>query len=238
MIMPKTMNILITGHTSGLGLAIAKYYLNNNATVFGLSRSFSELKHPSLSERKIDLSCHQEITPTLDSLGIERKNINLVILNAAELGEISPLSETTLHNLQKTLDLNVWSNKFILDWLVQKNKNPEQIVLISSGASQNAHFGWSAYSISKACINTIAKLYAYEFPASHLSAVAPGLIDTRMQQTLRQEDSARFPSLERLHEAYEKDNLPSPFETAQNLIKKLPLIKTFPSGEYIDLRDL
>ena len=115
MIMPKTVNILITGHTSGLGLSIAKYYLNNNATVFGLSRSFSELKHPRLSERKIDLSCHQEIAPTLDSLGIERKNINLVILNAAELGEISPLSETTLHNLQKTLDLNVWSNKFILD---------------------------------------------------------------------------------------------------------------------------
>ena len=50
------MNILITGHTSGLGLAIAEYYLDNNATVFGLSRSFSESKHPRLSERKVDLS--------------------------------------------------------------------------------------------------------------------------------------------------------------------------------------
>ena len=232
------MNILITGHTSGLGLAIAEYYLDNNATVFGLSRSFSESKHPRLSERKVDLSSLIGEVPALDSLGLERQNLNLAILNAAELGEIKPLSETKLHSLQKTLDLNVWSNKFILDWLIGKNKHPEQIIMISSGAALNAHFGWSAYSISKACLNTIAKLYAYEFPNSHISAVAPGLIDTRMQQVLRLEDSMRFPSLRRLHEAYETDALPSPFETAKNLVQHLPQIKTFPSGDYIDLRDL
>ena len=176
------MNILITGHTSGLGLAIAEYYLDNNATVFGLSRSFSESKHPRLSERKVDLSSSEGVAPALASLGLEGQNINLAILNAAELGEIKPLSETKLHSLQKTMDLNVWSNKFILDWLIGKNKHPEQIIMISSGAALNAHFGWSAYSISKACLNTIAKLYAYEFPDSHISAVAPGLIDTRMQK--------------------------------------------------------
>ena len=70
------MNILITGHTSGLGLAIAEYYLDNNATVFGLSRSFSESKHPRLSERKVDLSSPKGVVPALDSLGLERQNLN------------------------------------------------------------------------------------------------------------------------------------------------------------------
>ena len=75
------MNILITGHTSGLGLAIAEYYLDNNATVFGLSRSFSESKHPKLSERKVDLSFPDGIAPALDCLGLERQNINLSLIH-------------------------------------------------------------------------------------------------------------------------------------------------------------
>jgi len=235
--LPTNINVLITGHTAGLGFAIASHYLDDNARVFGLSRSFSKKKHPKLSEVKLDLSCHSDINPALESFKLSEKQLDLVFLNAGELGEIKPLSESNLDDLQKTMDINVWSNKYILDWLIQKCQKPKQIILISSGASVNANYGWGAYSISKACLNTMAKLYSHEFPNSHISAVAPGLVDTKMQKSLREKNSTKFPSLKKMHSAYEKNQLQSSQSTAKILIGKLDEIFQLNSGSYVDLRN-
>ena len=215
------LNVFITGHTSGLGLAIANHYLDHNATVFGLSRNFSENRHPQLREEKVDLSDHQDIEPALETLKLKNKPLEVLFLNAAELGPISPLNKLKLDVLKKTMDTNVWSNKLILDWFLKLNLVPKQIVLISSGASINANYGWGAYAISKSCLNMIAKLYAHEFPDSHISAVAPGLIDTKMQGLIRKNDQAEFPSLKRMFRAYEDNLLSTPEKTATMLIKRL-----------------
>ncbi|MEC9247498.1 MAG: SDR family NAD(P)-dependent oxidoreductase [Pseudomonadota bacterium] len=230
------LNVFITGHTSGLGLAIAKHYLDHNATVFGLSRNFSERKHPRLHEEKLDLSDNQDIEPALEALKLKNKSLEVLFLNAAELGPISPLKKLKLDVLKKTMDTNVWSNKMILDWFLKFNHVPKQIVLISSGASKNANYGWGAYAISKSCLNMIAKLYAHEFPDSHISAVAPGLIDTKMQALIRKNDGAEFPSLKKMFKAYEDNLLPTPEKVATTLIKRLKEISQLDSGSYIDLR--
>ena len=57
------MNIFITGHTSGLGKAIAIHAINNNLSVFGLSRS--ELRNKNIIQQKCNFEMLGEIPVAL-----------------------------------------------------------------------------------------------------------------------------------------------------------------------------
>ena len=76
------------------------------------------------------------------------------------------------------MKINVWSNKVICDWLLKSIPEIYQIVFMSSGAAVNGNRGWGSYSLSKATLNMLAKLYAAEAKQTHFSALAPGLVDT------------------------------------------------------------
>ena len=232
------ISVLITGHTSGLGLSLLNEYLNNNATVFGLSRSLLELINPQFTEVRIDLSHHSKIPSALEALEIKGCNLDVVFLNAAELGEITALNKLTLAALKRTMDINAWANKIIIDWFLRANIQPRQIVMISSGASINGNYGWGAYALSKSSLNMLAQLYAHEFQRCHISAVTPGLIDTQMQKSLREKDPTEFPSLVRMQKAYKEKQLPDAKITAKKLIAQLDKIARFPSGSYVDLRNI
>ena len=47
--------------------------------------------------------------------------------------------------------------------------------------------GWNGYALSKAALNMMMKLYAAERPGTDFSALAPGLVDTAMQEAMRQQ---------------------------------------------------
>ena len=136
--------------------------------------------------------------------------------------------------------VNVWSNKLILDWLIRRQLPVDQIVAISSGAAVNMSYGWGAYSLSKAALNHLIRLYAHEMPATHLVALAPGLVDTAMQDYLcGAVDSIAFPSVQRLKAARGSADMPDPRSTAERILGLLGGLKTTqPSGAFIDIRQL
>jgi NAD(P)-dependent dehydrogenase (short-subunit alcohol dehydrogenase family) len=111
--------------------------------------------------------------------------------------------------------------------------------MISSGASVLGNRGWSGYSLSKAALNMLARLYSHEFPGTHISALAPGIIDTSMMEHLCKEaDATRFPALQRLREARGTPAMPTPETAARQVIEVLPLLRERPSGAFIDIREL
>lgn len=57
--------------------------------------------------------------------------------------------------------------------------------MISSGAATNAYSGWSAYSASKAAINSLAQSLAVEETEITSLAIRPGVVDTEMQNDIR-----------------------------------------------------
>ena len=85
----------------------------------------------------------------------------------------------------------------------------DQVIAISSGASQSGSRGWNGYSLSKAALNMLVKLYAGERPETHFTSLAPGLIDTAMQDYLTNlpEDS-RYAPLEVLKAAKGTPKMP------------------------------
>ena len=63
----------------------------------------------------------------------------------------------------------------------------------------NGSKGWGAYSLSKAGLNMLLKVYAKEMPETHFTALAPGIIDTPMvQHIIKNVNDEIYPSVSTL----------------------------------------
>jgi len=228
--------VLITGVSSGLGHALAEEYLARGNEVYGLSRRGAGISHEHFHERKADLGDIEHIPDVLDAL-LGDARIDLAVLNAGILGEFKPMPETSVTELRRGMDINLWSNKVILDWFTKRGA-PAQVVLISSGAAVTGHKGWGMYALSKAALNMLAQLYAHDLPDTHVSAFAPGLVHTAMQDHIYEKvDEDRFPSVKRLKAARGTPDMPEPAEAARRIadaFARLP--ERIESGGFTDIR--
>jgi len=234
------MNVLITGNSSGLGLGLTKKLLAQDAIVWGLSRSGCPIHDDeALRDRKVDLGNLGQIEHELERLLSDCLRLDLVVLNAGILGRIRPISETDVHDIEHLMRINVWANKMILDWLIERALPVAQVVAISSGAAVNMNYGWGGYSLAKAALNNLVQLYAHEMPDTHLTALAPGLVDTGMQDYLCDEvDAGDFPSVKKLQDARGTERMPDADGAAGMLLELLETLREGESGQFVDVRDL
>ncbi|MEN8168016.1 MAG: SDR family NAD(P)-dependent oxidoreductase [Pseudomonadota bacterium] len=227
----------ITGTSSGLGHGLAQYLNDQGWAAYGCSRRGCDL--PGMHDRICDLTDYDSIPTALSGLLADAASLDLVVLNAGILGEIKDLTQTSLEDLKQVMEVNVWANKAVMDWLFEWGRPIDQIVMISSGAAVLGNKGWGGYALSKAALNMLAKLYAHEFAQTHISAVAPGIIDTTMMDYLCDEaDAGAFPALGRLQLARGSEAMPGPLDAAERLVSILPRLKDWPSGSFVDIREI
>ena len=234
--------ILITGVSSGIGHALADLYLNRGDLVCGISRRTPAdlCQREGFRFESLDLREFEGFGSVLDRLldGLDR--LDLVILNAGILGHFGDLCDTSIADLKNTLDINLWANKVLLDELLGAGLPVGQVVAISSGASVNGHRGWSGYSVSKAALNMLIKLYSAEQSDTHFTSLAPGVIDTEIQDELHDRPlDERYPSLEALRSKRGTPEMPTAEVAAPAIaacIDQLPELVS--SGDYADIRQL
>lgn len=232
--------ILITGTSSGLGHALAAEYLRQGARVWGLSRRApSDLQtHSGYTHLTCDLADPNQISAVVSQLPEGISVLDMIILNAAVLPEINDLKDTRMDEIRRVMDINVWANKWLIDLITERIKVVHQVVAISSGASVSGSRGWNAYSISKAALNMMISLYAKEMSDIHFSSIAPGVVDTAMQETIASlPDDPRFNTQKRLREMRAAREMFRPEEAARLLIKVMEIARDEPSGSYQDVRD-
>ena len=166
-------NILITGTSSGLGNGLANYYLENGFNVIGISRRTPEefLKSKNYTHYNTDLSELKESKNLINDVFKNHSNFELIILNSGALGDIDRMENLDINDSLKLMDINLWSNKILIDSILENNISCKQIIGISSGASVNGSAGWGPYSISKAALNMLIKTYAVENPQIHFAAL-------------------------------------------------------------------
>ncbi|MFT5837237.1 MAG: benzil reductase ((S)-benzoin forming) [Candidatus Azotimanducaceae bacterium] len=234
------MQVCITGVSSGLGHGLAKVYLEQGAAVYGCSRREpADLVEQGLHFTPVDLADAASGSAQFAELVKSVAHFDLVILNAGKLGEIRDMQATPLADLRETMEINVWSNKWLLDSLFTKQRRIGQVVAISSGASQFGSRGWNGYSVSKAALNMLIKLYAGERCETHFTSLAPGLVDTAMQDYLTNLPvDPRYEPLEILKAAKGTDQMPDGEDAARKLVKTFPSLLKIESGSYADIRKL
>ncbi len=235
------MQILITGISRGLGSGLAAYYLDKGHTVYGISRNRNpELEnHRSFYYLSLDLGNFKAMERVLPEFLNKVGKLNLAVLNAGILGEIKDMRDTSLEEITSVMDINVWSNKILIDLMYANLKYVSQIVAVSSGAAVFGNRGWNAYSISKAALNMLIKLYAREHEETHFSSIAPGLIDSAMQDYIFSlADDPRFPSLKRLQDEKRSGKMPSSAEAARTLASCVIKAHSEESGSFLDVREM
>lgn len=232
--------VLITGVSSGLGHGLAEVFLGRGATVYGCSRREpQDLIDKGMHFASIDLGDSVSGVSALKEWIAPVRGLDLVILNAGKLGEIRDMKDAPLDDLRETMEVNVWSNKWVLDVLFESVSTVKQVVAISSGASLSGSRGWNGYSISKAALNMLIKLYAGERTETHFTSLAPGLIDSAMQDYLTNLPADdRFAPLEILKAAKGTERMPDGKTCAKKLVDAFPRLLDLPSGDYADIRKL
>lgn len=223
------MGVLITGVSSGLGKALIEEYQKNGYGVYGLDRTYIDL-----------ITLYRHIYEQgIDNLLKGRDKLDLIILNAGILGEIKTFTKFNMEELQQIMNVNVFSNKLILDILFERGVKVKQVVSISSGASEKTYKGWGGYSISKSAMRMMMSVYSKDVPDTHFTSLAPGLVQTKMQDYLCEKVSLdEFPETSKFIESQENGTTRNPYDVAEDIIKIVPKLLDMESGGYVDLRNV
>jgi NAD(P)-dependent dehydrogenase (short-subunit alcohol dehydrogenase family) len=228
-------NILITGVSSGLGEALAREYLEKGDTIYAIGKTLPHQldRNPHFFFFPYDLSETFLIQSTLKEF-LQNRSFDIVILNAGILGDIQPLCQTDLADVKNVMEINVWANKELIDTL-HAYAQVKQVIGISSGAAVNGSKGWGAYSLSKAGLNMLLKVYAKEIPEIHFAALAPGVIHTPMvRHIIENVNDEIYPSAKRLKEG----DIRSPQKAAKLLVDTFPKLLKYESGSFLDIRTM
>lgn len=234
---------LITGASSGIGLGLASALLDAGQQVLALQRrsSSSLLGRPGYREVLQDLSDFDAVGDSVARLLAGTDQLQRVILNAGIAAPLRDMSETSIAELKHLMDVNTWANKAVLDGVFSVGLPLGSVVGISSGAAAVGKRGWNGYALSKAAFAMLLQLYAAERPNTHFCSLAPGLVDTAMQEDLCGVDTAtqdKFPSVKKLMAARGTEAMPTPEGVAKRLLAACEAALSKPSGSFLDLRTL
>ncbi len=240
--------VLITGVSSGIGHALAEYYLAAGATVYGLSRRQPPelLAHPRFRFCPVDLAVPLTAQATLRRFLLETQGLTAldhVFLNAGRFSQqIARLSDVPLADIQQLMDINVWANKTVLDVLLHGGVAIGNCIFSASIAGVRARAGNSGYALSKATLNMLAKLYALEHPQVFFAAIGLCSVDTPLsQQVLALPLEGDFPAVAALRQrSDEAGYLASPQQRAHQLDALLQgrLQQLLASGDFVEIRSL
>jgi len=125
-------------------------------------------------------------------------------------------------------------------WALLCRAERSRITTISSGASLRALESWSAYCVAKAGLDMLAKSIAVEGQTSGISAIsiAPGIVDTSMQLTIRSTPDERFPMRQTFQDYFDDGSLSSPRDVAVNLAPLILGHGMEQSGQRFDIREI
>lgn len=223
---------ILTGHSRGLGAAIANQLLQAGHGVMGLSRK----AHPTLKARypdqlieyNIDLSQSEPLVRLLESQDFEDylsdASAAVLINNAGVLSPIGMNGHLSNTAIFDAVSINVaaaiaLSNQFIALTTAIPDR---RIIQISSGAARSPYAGWSIYCATKAALDHYTRCLAVEAHKG-LKAVslAPGVIDTDMQAQVRATSLSSFPMRPRFDQLKQDNALAAPDAVAEKLLRFL-----------------
>lgn len=234
-------NVFITGVSSGIGLGLAREYLAQGVQVHGLSRREPKelIGYANFKFESVDLLKLESVPAIVKALLGDLERVDLVILNAGILGRVADMGEISAAEFQEVLNVNLVANKVVIDAIFETGLPVSQVVAISSGAATTPNRGWNAYAISKAALNMMVGLYAAERPETHFCALAPGIVDTPMQDQISDVPrDERFASLDMLRTAKGSPMMPKPDVAAARLMDGIAKATKYSSGSFLDIHSL
>lgn len=244
--MRTVVKAILTGHSQGLGAAMAMNLLHRGIPVLGIARGFSDViagHFPQLcTQAQISLDDLAALTNWLATSVLkdflDGGSEILLINNAGIVQPVGALQDQDPLEVARAISLNVAAPLMLAAAVVQATPGKQRRILhISSGAARSAYPGWSVYCATKAALDHHARAAMLDaVPGLLVCSLAPGVIDTAMQAQIRATPEERFPRRERFLEMHKQGELVSPQDCAHRLVDYL-LAAKFGREPVDDLRN-
>jgi benzil reductase ((S)-benzoin forming) len=223
---------ILTGHTKGLGAAIAADLLARGIGVLGLARGTSNAlatRFPALFEQvELDLADSAALAAWLAGGALQASlagcDMVLLINNAGTVQPVGSLAIQDHAAIARAVALNVAAPLMLASAVAAARalKTECRILHISSGAGRSAYPGWSVYCATKAALDQHARAVALDHDVNlRICSLAPGVIDTGMQAEIRASSLEQFPLRAKFDELKRAGELADPAQCAQRLVSYL-----------------
>lgn len=205
---------LVTGASRGIGLAIARAYLQEGAAVALCARDAATLAAAAESLRSLedearvlarpcDVTRPEEVQGLIAAVEAAFGRLDVLVNNAAVLGPRVPIAEYPLEAWREVLEVNV-TGVFLVTRAalpLMRRTGGGSIINLSSGVGRRGRARWGAYAVSKGAIEIFTQILAEELAPEgiRVNAVNPGPTRTRMRaQAYPEEDPLSLPAPEEI----------------------------------------
>jgi 3-oxoacyl-[acyl-carrier protein] reductase len=188
---------LITGASQGLGLAIAKAYVREGASVMICARDVRQLESsakllntlkPSNSQQIAfqccDISDEQSVDNLVECTLSDFPNLEILVNNAGIYGPFGNIEEVDWKEWKKALAINLFGPIYLCHKMMPhfRKKRYGKIINVSGGGATTPLPGISSYATAKAGLVRFCETLALEAKKDNIdvNAIAPGALATRM----------------------------------------------------------
>lgn len=233
---------ILTGATRGLGAALAWGLVRQDNHLITIARNL----HPALARHAVSQGCrleeHMADLSHPESVEAAAARVfaglpkdaqrYLLINNAGAIGPVGAAGRGAAVDISAAFTLNVTAPMVLTSHFLQATEGltrNRRVLNISSGAGRQAKPGWSVYSATKAALDMYTRtvkaeqqqLIAEGRQAARIVSLAPGAIDTSMQEAIRASDPADFPAHAQFVERYQRGELADPAALATRILAYL-----------------
>ncbi len=185
---------VITGASRGIGRAVAQRFAAEGAELVLVARSVEGLEETDDLVRAAGGVATLVPLDMTDGAGIDRLGaalaerwgrLDILVGNAAILGELSPIGHIDPNEWTRVLRVNATANWWLLRSLdVLLRASPSgRAIFVTSGVTQSVFAYYGAYAASKAALESLVRTYAAEITKTNVRAnlIDPGVIRTALR---------------------------------------------------------
>ncbi len=187
------MTVLITGATSGIGLACAKIFAKNNYNIVITGRRLDRLNlikaqlendfGISVISLNFDIQNQSEVVKEIKKIKDNRININVLINNAGLAAGLSTIQNGELNHWESMINTNIkgllYITKEISNWMIEQ-KTIGHIINIGSIAGKEVYPNGNVYCATKHAVDALNKAMRIDLLPHNIkvSSVNPGMVET------------------------------------------------------------
>ena len=176
---------LITGGTTGIGLATAQLFLQEGARVAITGQNAERVAEAArtLGHQVIALQANVASKPEMAAVAARLKeefgSLDIVFANAG-IAQAMAFSELNDAHIDEQLNVNIKGVIYTLQTMLPLLNNPSSVILTASTVAEQGPTGLSVYSATKAAVRSLARTLSAELVGQgvRVNVVSPGPIDT------------------------------------------------------------
>jgi NAD(P)-dependent dehydrogenase (short-subunit alcohol dehydrogenase family) len=216
---------VITGGNCGIGLATAKRFVAEGASVFITGRRQAELDAAvkeigkNVTGVQGDVTELADLDRLYDIVTAKTSRIDILFANAG-IGEFAPLGAITEEHFDKTFNTNVKGLLFTVQKALPLIADGASIILNASIVASTGNPAFSVYSATKAAVRSFARTWTLDLKERKIrvNAISPGPINTPGLDGLAQTEGVGEPLITGLKASVPMGRLGTPDEIARAVV--------------------